>query len=341
MTEIVDYSPETIARGAEWLRRAELILFAPGTVYAVMADATQENATARLYELKQRPAINPLMMIVHSVDAARRMAVFDRMAEALAERFWPGPLTLTLPWNGRFALSRHCLGKSRNVAVCVHDAPRANRILAALDRPVASSSANFSGRLSPSATAQIDERIRRGVRMIFDDGPASIGIESTLLMMLPGQPVLVRPGAIPTGEIERVLGRALPRVDEVPEARRLCDQRAIVPNESLPHYGSSLRLRLDADRAVEGEVLLGFGADTSADFNLSESGDLCEAARNLYAVLTRIRAAGHERVAVVPLPEEGLGATLRHRLQNAAASSTSAAIPQPPMRVSPSEAKPR
>jgi L-threonylcarbamoyladenylate synthase len=296
-----------IERAAQILRAGGLVAFPTETVYGLGADATDPRAVARLFAAKGRPSFNPLIAHVADIAAARRIARFDETAERLADTFWPGPLTLVLEALGE-AVTDLARAGLPTVGVRVPAHPVAQRLLAAVGRPVAAPSANPSGRISPTAAAHVRAALGDRIDAILDAGPCPVGVESTIVGVV-GGPTLLRPGGLPVEAIEACLGGPL--------AAASGDIAA--PGQLRSHYAPSAPVRLDAATAEPGEALLGFGA-VDADVNLSPSGDLVEAAARLFAALHELDRMGVERIAVTPIPDRGLGRAINDRLRRAAAA---------------------
>ncbi|MBM9593335.1 L-threonylcarbamoyladenylate synthase [Roseitranquillus sediminis] len=305
-TELLPPDGDGPARAGELLRSGALVAFPTETVYGLGADATQDEAVARIYEAKARPRFNPLIVHVPDLAAARRIAEFDDVAERLAAAFWPGPLTLVLPARAETvsALTRAGL---ETVAVRVPAHPVAQAVLRAAKRPLAAPSANPSGRVSPTEVAHVLAGLGGRISAVVEGGRCTVGVESTIVG-LAGRPRLLRPGGLPAEEVEACLGRPL----------ATHEGGIVAPGQIASHYAPRGRLRLDAARAEPGEVLLGFGL-VEADLNLSRSGDLTEAAARLFGCLHELDRHGVERIAVSPIPERGLGRAINDRLRRAAA----------------------
>jgi L-threonylcarbamoyladenylate synthase len=322
MAKRVALSTETVREAATVLRDGGLVILPIGTVYVITADATRDDAVNAVYRVKDRPRMNPFMVLVHSLDAARKFAQIDGMAAQLAERFWPGPLTLGVPLRKDHSISHKALLKTADsIAVCVPNAPEILPLLEAVGRPLICSSANPSGHLTPTDPGSIVDAIADAVDMVLEDGPTPLGIETTIVATQWGEPMLVRPGGTHRDEIEAVIGRRLsqfPRTEQVVELLR---HKHIAACQLLPKYNVGVPLRLNAQQAQAGELFLGFGKMAGADLNLSETGDLREAARNLYSHLGRLAHKGPHGIAVAPVPTSGLGEAINHRLQMCARAS--------------------
>lgn len=302
---------EGIARAIAALDAGRAVGMPTETVYGLAADATDPRAVARIYAAKGRPHFNPLIAHVPDVDAARVEGELDDRALALAEAFWPGPLTLVVPVHGAGTVCELARAGLGTIGLRVPSHPVARRLLNAAGRPLAAPSANPSGRLSPTRAADVAEELGAGVALVLDGGPSNVGIESIIVAALPGEPLrLLRPGAIARADVEALVG-------PLSEAR---GDAVSAPGQLASHYAPRARLRLDAAGAEPGEVFIAFGPDApSGAPNLSASGDTVEAAARLYALLRQLDAAGATAIAVAPIPEAGLGEAINDRLRRAAA----------------------
>ncbi|GGC99329.1 L-threonylcarbamoyladenylate synthase [Aquisalinus flavus] len=307
---IVAYSPEAAGQAARILSDGGLVAVPTETVYGLAADATDDRAVARIYEAKGRPSFNPLIIHVTGLEMASRYAVISPLAETLAAAFWPGPLTMVLPVRPDSGLSTLVTAGLDTVAIRCPQSLPAQAILAALGRPFAAPSANPSGGLSPTSAAHVAAALGEKVDMILDDGPSSVGVESTIIAV--GETLtLLRPGSITVAQIEKITGQGV----EVKEQTGTI----LAPGMMESHYAPKALLRLNATAPETGEAFLGFGATTAPGaLNLSPSGDLTEAAANLFAFLHRLDDTAN-RIAVAPIPDTGLGIAINDRLRRAAA----------------------
>lgn len=307
-------TPEAIAEAADAIRRGDLVAFPTETVYGLGADATNDRAVARIFEAKGRPHFNPLIVHVATLEAARVHADFDTLAEQLAARFWPGPFTLVLPRAGGTTLSLLVSAGLDTVALRVPGHPIARTLLDACDLPVAAPSANPSGGVSPTTAAHVAEGLGDKLALILDGGPCRVGLESTVVAIEGGRPVILRPGGVTRAMIEAVAG---------PVASAGGGGALRSPGMLESHYAPALPLRLEATDVAGDEALLAFGPRApeggKARCNLSPSGDLIEAASNLFAMLRTLDKSGARAIAVMPVPEEGLGEAINDRLRRAAA----------------------
>jgi L-threonylcarbamoyladenylate synthase len=316
-TVVLSDSPRGLRAAAALLRAGELVAFPTETVYGLGADARNDRAVAAIFAAKGRPAFNPLIVHVADLAAAEALAEFDPGARALAAAFWPGPLTLVLPRRPDAGLAERATAGLPTVALRAPAHPLARRLLAAFAGPIAAPSANPSGRVSPTTRAHVVEGLGGRIAAVLDGGPCAVGLESTILGFEDGAPVLLRPGGLPAEAIEAALGRPLLRPGATAPVT--------APGQLASHYAPQAALRLDATGPGPGEAWLGFGPVETLrpGLNLSPSGDLAEAAANLFAHLRAVDAmaasAGLARIAVAPIPETGLGVAINDRLRRAAA----------------------
>lgn len=303
-----------IEEAARLIRAGELVAFPTETVYGLGADATNDRAVAGIFEAKGRPHFNPLIVHAQDVDGVRDLVQFTAAAERLADRFWPGPITFVLPRKQKGALSLLVSAGLDTVAVRVPANPIAQLLLAALGRPIAAPSANRSGRVSATTAEHVMQDFGDRVDLVVDGGATEGGIESTVIGFRNNAPVLLRSGAISRDQIEAVAGPLLS-----PSANTIAS-----PGQLASHYAPRATLRLNATHAETDEALLAFGASVpsaaSKALNLSPSGDLKEAAANLFAMLRALDSGGARQIAVMPIPEHGLGEAINDRLRRAAAS---------------------
>jgi L-threonylcarbamoyladenylate synthase len=320
-TQILPADASGIAKGAESLRTGGLIAFPTETVYGLGADAAQARAVARIYEAKGRPSFNPLIAHVADLAAARRIARFDATATRLAEAFWPGPLTLVLPKAADCSVADLATAGLDTVAIRVPDHPVAQALLREFGGAVVAPSANLSGHVSPTTAAHVASDLSGRIDLILDGGAVEVGVESTIVACL-DEVMLLRPGGLPREEIERVLGHPLRRRAE--DATN-DDTQPLAPGMLASHYAPRTPVRLNATGVEPDEVLLAFGpAEVSgahaatAVLNLSASGDLAEAAANLFGYLRTLDANQARAIAVMPVPPHGLGEAINDRLSRAA-----------------------
>jgi L-threonylcarbamoyladenylate synthase len=301
-----------IGRFAASLRDGGIVAFATETVYGLGADATNSDAVLRIYETKGRPRFNPLIVHVADMPMARTLAKFSPLSKKLA-KFWPGPLTLVLPRRADAGLSDIVTAGLDTVGIRMPAHRLANVLIQKAGVPLAAPSANPSGRLSPTNAAQVD-RAFHGKVDVLDGGPCIAGVESTILSVEGDRVTQLRAGALPREEIEAAIGQAV----EVAGG----DGKVLAPGMLASHYAPNAKLRLDAETPRENEAFLAFGPApkpaTATLRNLSASGDLREAARNLFSMLHELDAEA-DRIAVAPIPATGLGEAINDRLKRAAA----------------------
>lgn len=307
-TLVLAANPNNFGRAAEILRAGDLVAFPTETVYGLGGDARSGSAVAGIYATKGRPSFNPLIVHVPDSKVAQRYVVWSDLAEQLATEFWPGPLTLVLPLRPDHGLSSLVTAGLDTLAIRVPAHPAAQGLLHAFDGPLAAPSANLSGKISPTTAAHVLAGLGGRIAAILDDGPCVVGLESTIVG-LSGAPILLRPGGLAADRIEALLGGAL----GCPNS----DAELTAPGQLVSHYAPSAAVRLNADHARAGEILLGFGA-MDCDLNLSPTGDLIQAAANLFGHLHQLDAIGRP-IAVAPIPDTGLGTAINDRLKRAAA----------------------
>jgi L-threonylcarbamoyladenylate synthase len=297
-----------IETAAQLLARGLLVSFPTETVYGLGADARDGRAVAAKFAAKGRPSFNPL--IVHLADAgsARRDVHWSDTAEILASAFWPGPLTLVLPLKDGHGLSSLVTAGLDTVALRVPAHATAQALLQAFGGPVAAPSANPSGKISATLASHVLAGLDGRIAAVLDDGPCPVGLESTIVGLNGPDAVLLRAGGLPKEAIEAALGHPMTEASGA---------EIIAPGQLSSHYAPGASVRLNALTAQNDEVMLGFGT-IEGDLNLSPSGDLAEAAANLFDHLHRLDATGRP-IAVAPVPHTGLGRAINDRLQRAAA----------------------
>jgi L-threonylcarbamoyladenylate synthase len=294
------------------LREGRLVALPTETVYGLGGDATNERAVAAIFTAKGRPRFNPLIVHVTGLPEAEALAVFDERARRVAARFWPGPLSLVLRRRADSGVALLACAGLDTVAVRAPAHEVAQALLRATGRPIAAPSANRSGRVSPTEAGHVAEELGDRVALILDGGRTRVGLESTVLDLSGAAPALLRPGGIGLEELSALFGPIAAPGAAPPKS----------PGMLASHYAPSLPLRLDAVAARPGEALLAFGPDAPPGFAeiawLSRSGDLAEAAANFFAMLRRLDRPQFAGIAVMPIPERGLGRAINDRLRRAA-----------------------
>lgn len=351
-----------IKKAVALLQAGGLVALPTETVYGLAADASNEKAVARIFAAKGRPAFNPLIVHVPSVDAAKRLAFFGPLEEALAAHFWPGPLTLVVPVKAQVGLSPLVTAGLSTVALRVPEHPIMREVLTLSGLGLAAPSANRSGRISPTTAQHVRDDLGGAVDFIIDGGETSEGLESTIVKVNEADNIVhvLRPGTVTIAALQAVVDgwvngafnigltnteesggneesegvrgvQVLSSFEVAGESGHEADDvaaRPEAPGQLLKHYAPKARVRLGATDLNQGEGLLDFGAEDfaagckpAAYYNLSEAGDLREAARRLYAGLHYLDGLNIEVIAVRPLPTRGVGAAINDRLQRAAAAS--------------------
>ena len=298
-TVVLPYGPEAIAEAARLIAAGQPVAMPTETVYGLAADAGNGEAVARIYEAKGRPSFNPLIVHVRDLAQAAEIAAFDSQARELAELYWPGPLTLVLPLRDGAPIASLVTAGLPTVAIRAPAHPAMQALLEATGRPLAAPSANASGRISPTRAGHVLASLGGRIPLIVDAGPTAHGLESTIVALTGGRPRLLRPGPLDLG-LAAAEGGTI-------EA----------PGQLESHYAPDKPVRLNALDARAGEWLIGFGA-VAGNASLSASGDLVEAAANLFEKLHEAEASSAPRIAIAPVPKTGLGAAVNDRLRRAA-----------------------
>ena len=315
-TKILPATADAIAEAAALIRRGRLVAFPTETVYGLGADATNDNAVAAVFAAKDRPRFNPLIVHFAETAAAAEAGDFDGRATDLARAFWPGALTLVLPRRAGCAVSLLVSAGLDTLAVRVPSHPVARSLLRAAGCPVAAPSANRAGLLSPTTAAHVAESLGGACAAIVDGGPCPVGVESTVVALGGGSAAVLRPGGVPVEDIEAVVGPLA--------AAEAAGERPKSPGMLERHYAPGLPLRLNGVEARPGEALLAFGpGPPGAALNLSPGGDVEEAAANLFAMIRALDRPRFQAIAVMPIPEEGLGRAINDRLRRAAVHDSS------------------
>jgi L-threonylcarbamoyladenylate synthase len=297
VTQILTFSDEAIGKAAELIRAGEPVAMPTETVYGLAADATNAEAVARIYEAKGRPSFNPLIVHVLDLEAAERLGVFGDAARKLAEKYWPGPLTLVVPASEASGIASLVTAGLDTIAIRVPAHPAMRALLSAAGRPLAAPSANASGRISPTRAGHVVESLNGRIALVIDGGPCERGIESTIVAATGGPLRLLRRGPIDVDAEERAGGIE-------------------APGMMASHYAPGKPLRLNAESAEIGEILLGYG---EVQGNLYLGDDPVTAAARLFDLMHQADAASEPRIAIAPIPGDGLAAAIRDRLKRAAA----------------------
>jgi L-threonylcarbamoyladenylate synthase len=299
-TRVLPFTDASIAEAARLILTGQPVAVATETVYGLAADATNGEAVARIYEAKGRPSFNPLIVHVPDLSSAQRIGEFSEDALALARAHWPGPLTLVVPLRSESGIASVVTAGLSSVGLRVPAHPAMQALLRTSCRPLAAPSANASGSISPTRAEHVLKSLGGHIPLVIDAGATQRGIESTIVAATGGPPRLLRPGPI--------------QVDAEPSA----NARIEAPGQLASHYAPSKPLRLNAKNADQQEFLIGLGK-IEGDVSLSASGDLVEAASRLFDLLHLADAVPKPRIAVAPVPSEGLGAAINDRLLRAAA----------------------
>ena len=298
-TRLLPFGDAAIAEAARLVLAGQPVAVATETVYGLAADATNPAAVARIYEAKGRPSFNPLIVHVPSLAAAQQLGEFDEQAAQLASEHWPGPLTLVLPLRPNSPIASLAIAGLSTIGLRVPAHPAMQALLRAVEKPLAAPSANASGAISPTRAEHVLKSLGGRIPLIVDSGPTERGLESTIVAATGGGLRLLRPGPLQIDSESR-LGTGIES-----------------PGQLASHYAPSKPLRLNATAAETDEYLIGFGA-VAGDQSLSPTGDLVEAAANLFDLLHQADASPMPRIAVAPVPAQGIGAAINDRLRRAA-----------------------
>jgi|TARA_R110000868_G_scaffold72732_7_gene211577 L-threonylcarbamoyladenylate synthase len=317
---------KSIKQAADVLRAGGLVAMPTETVYGLAANALDGQAVARIFAAKGRPQINPLIVHVTSVEQAMRYVEFDIRAQKYADHFWPGPLTLILKKKQGCGISELVSAGLPTIGLRCPAHPVAQQLLKASDLPLAAPSANASGTISPTAPIHVAESLGDKVDMILSGGNCDVGLESTILDLSGAVPIILRPGTVTAEDLAAVEGIT-------PEIGYGNPGAPTSPGQLLKHYAPNANLRLNAIDVAPDEALLGFGSlkfmgvkgggfakdlPDGQVLNLSEGADLYQAASHLFAYLRRLDNAGYKNIAVMNIPDTGLGVAINDRLTRAA-----------------------
>ena len=298
-TRVLPFTDDTIAEAARLILAGEPVAIATETVYGLAADATNAQGVARIYEAKGRPGFNPLIVHVPDLAAAMRIGEFNEDAHCLAEEHWPGPLTLVVPLRSESGIASIVTAGLSTIGLRVPAHPAMQALLRAVGHPLAAPSANVSGSISPTRAEHVARSLNGRIPLIVDAGPTERGLESTIVAATNGSLRLLRPGPIEVA------------------AKAVSAERIEAPGQLASHYAPAKPLRLNVAQADPDEFLIGFG-DVRGEASLSPSGDLVEAAARLFDLLHQADESNKMRIAVAPVPEEGLGVAINDRLRRAA-----------------------
>jgi L-threonylcarbamoyladenylate synthase len=303
---------KNVRAAAAALARGDLVGLPTETVYGLGADAINAEAVAKIFAAKGRPHFNPLISHVASLEAAEALGMFSPLARKLAEAFWPGPLSLVVPRQPDCAVCDLACAGLDTIALRVPSHPLMQQVLRAFSKPVAAPSANVSGRPSPTTASHVREEFGDRIALVLDGGPSAVGLESAVVAVTGDQATLLRLGGLNRAELEAVAGPLL-----APDASAKAAPAS--PGMVLRHYAPRAPVRLNGCSASASEVMIGFGPGfDGADFNLSPSGDLVEAAANLFALLRAADALNPSAIVIASIPKAGLGEAIADRLARAA-----------------------
>lgn len=308
-TKIFNTSRHDLSKASELIKSGGTLAFPTETVYGLGADATNKLAVAKIFQAKGRPSFNPLIIHCFSIEQIQTFAMWSSEAQTVADKFWPGPLTMVLPLLPNNQISSLALAGLQTVAVRMPDHSVAQSILQLANTPIAAPSANPSGAVSATKAEHVISRLNGKIEGIISGYSSKIGLESTIISFLP-EPSILRFGAIDETDISELLGLDL--------KKKRKDEKISAPGQLSSHYAPKGSIRLNSKVFKKNEVSLGFG-EILCDLNLSREANLAEAAANLFDYLHRLDEMGAEKIAVSPIPEEGIGIAINDRLRRAAA----------------------
>jgi L-threonylcarbamoyladenylate synthase len=307
-----------IERAGHAIRQGELVIFPTETVYGIGAAAHNPAAVAKLYAAKNRPQFNPLIVHCASKDAAFSLVKTTKLAQQLADAFWPGPMSVVLTSIRNSPICSLARAGLDSVALRVPANPICQELLQCAGMPVVAPSANPSGRLSPTDVAHLDSALMAKCAEIIDAGKCEAGIESTIIDARNKIPVILRPGPITHSQIEVYLGTKCVYASSVSSPTSIAPMAPVAPGQLASHYAPIAPLRMNATRKQEGEIFIGFNT-TNADFHLTKTGNLEEAAAHLFDMLHLADKQNPLAIAVAPIPNIGVGEAINERLERAAA----------------------
>ena len=308
-TKIFNTSRHDLSKASELIKSGGTLAFPTETVYGLGADATNKLAVAKIFQAKGRPSFNPLIIHCFSIEQIQTFAMWSAEAQTVADKFWPGPLTMVLPLSPNSQISSLALAGLQTVAIRMPNHSIAQSLLKLANTPIAAPSANPSGAVSATKAQHVISRLNGKIEGIISGNSSKIGLESTIISFLP-EPSILRFGAIDETDISEILGLDL--------KKKRKDLKITAPGQLSSHYAPKGSIRLNSKVFKKNEVSLGFG-QILCDLNLSPKGNLTEAAANLFDYLHRLDEMGAEKIAVSPIPEEGIGIAINDRLRRAAA----------------------
>ncbi|WP_262689504.1 L-threonylcarbamoyladenylate synthase [Kordiimonas aestuarii] len=309
-TQVVsEHEDGAISSAVELLRAGNLVAIPTETVYGLAADATEHCAVQQIYEAKGRPSNNPLICHVSDIEMAKSYVVVPPIAEKMMQRFWPGPLSLVLEMRQATKIALPVSAGLHTLAVRCPDHEITRQIIRALGHPIAAPSANPSGKLSPTSVADVKTGLGGKIPLIIDGGNTDVGIESTIVGVRAGKLYLLRPGTVTADDISQAMGEPVFDRD---------NSEITAPGQLASHYAPTAHVRMNASHADDSEIMIGFG-DVAGNYTLSHSGDLREAAQNLFRILRAADNTGAQTIAVAPIPNHSIGIAINDRLKRAAA----------------------
>ena len=313
MTKIKKINNKTINEAVELLQKGKLIGFPTETVYGLGADATNQKAILKIYKNKQRPKSNPLIVHIETIEQACSIGVFNSKIEKIAKDIWPGPLTVIVKKRENSIIRKELCAGNDTIAIRVSSNKTILAIIKKLGNPIAAPSANKSGMLSPTSAAHVEKQFKNNtdIPLILDGGKTKIGVESTVIGMKKNNIIIYRHGGVTKEKLEKKVNE---KIIDVTNAD-FSEKSNISPGMLKKHYSPTVPLRINITNPRSDEILIGFG-EKYKEPNLSKSGDLDEAAANLFYFLEKYEAKGN-KIAIVPIPNIGIGVAINDRLNRA------------------------
>ena len=300
-----------IAQAISIINSGGVVAFPTETVYGLGADATNESACRKIYELKSRPNNNPIIVHVASIEDAREIGEFNEIAEIIAAEFWPGPITIVVPCRPESKICSTVLAGLKAVAIRIPSNPIALELIRKTNKPIAAPSANISNYVSPTEAAHVKDAFGDAV-YVLDGGKSVYGLESTIIDVTGEKPRILRYGFITPDTISKLIGREVDMVET---------EEILAPGMMKKHYSPKAKLRINATSLNPTELGIGFGDIELGEFNLSKNGDLAEAASNLYSMIRlldyKAALSGISSIAIAPIPNIGIGLAINDKLQRA------------------------
>ena len=318
MTNNIRIESETSFKEAiSLIRNEKLVALKTETVYGVACDPSSLLAIKKVYEIKNRPKFNPLIIHVNSIQLAEKIAFLNEDCRLIMKEFWPGPLTLILPRKKSLLIHENAVSGLDTIAVRYPESTFINKIIGELKKPLAAPSANESGYISPTDAEHVFDSFGTKIDLVVDSGRTKYGLESTILDMTSNPYEIKRFGVIDSNLIKNKLGKKIEVLD--PKNNKILKPNS--PGQLLKHYAPKTPLKINTNKPCENDAFLNFGSKIvtlhKPTLNLSESSNLNEAAFNLFFFLRKLDKYNKKRIVVAPIPNDGIGKTINERLKRA------------------------